>query len=477
MLEVQAIGELVAHQRALRLWIITVTISVFGPYVVGNIRTEQLVVLLSAAAVLIFGWPRMLSAVSFPPMPILMLWLELLVVISLATIWPPSYLGGYEQLPIPNAFGAFILPLALMMLTWYWTLVMATREIIVTISRTIVVAMVGNSVLSVFQVMTNNVALVSVLPRFWSATFASNTSLKPVAVLAAENGRFTGIFNQPAEAGIAYGIALFGLIFLVQVRQGGWSRSFLLGGTCLCIGGILTISKIFLIGALPISALLIVRDRRRRARAVGWIGVLAGIYWLLSVNGALPVWRNGGKMLSGLVDPTGSLIRTFSAGRYGSGGSLGALGTNLLHLSPWVGFGAGGVNVAYDSMWIETLAVAGLFGIALIITTFILIFARWTSLGRTLPGPEWRFSGATLVLVLGGSFGLPSLTGNRVSTLFWLTSGVLIVGQARRSYRSRYMPLRASGMLSIPGVRVSAKDSSIERGGTAYAVGPGDMME
>jgi hypothetical protein len=455
-----------------RLWVIIVTSSVFGPYVIGSIRTEQVMVLFSSMAVLIFGWRRMLASKSVPPMPILILWLELLVVISISTAWPPSDLGGYVQLPIANALGAFVLPIALMLLTWFWTLLVSTRDLINVISRTIVIAMLFNTLLSVFQLITGNVAVVAILPRFWSnAPVNAGTSI-PVAVLAAENGRFTGIFNQPAEAGIAYGIALFGLIFWVQVRDGRWNLLFVLGATCLCIGGILTISKIFLLAALPIAGLLILRDRRRRARALCWLGIMVASYWLLSASGTLPEWRNGDKMFSALTNPTGSLVRTLSAGRYGSGGSLGPLATNLLHLSPWIGFGAGGVDTPYDSMWIEALAVAGVFGAALVIIVLMVLFVRWSRLRSALLGPEWRFAGATLCLALGGSFGLPSLTGNRVSTLFWLTVGVLVVAQTRRSCRECFVLAGDYRGRSMPRIRSRQQEVPMNAADASYAAGP-----
>ena len=376
MFESQSVEGSNRRHYAARLWVVVVASSVFGPYIIGNVRSEQIVVLLSVTAVLIVGWPHILAARSFAPMPVAVLWLVLLTVISLATIWPPSDLYGYSQSPIPNAYGAFILPVALMVVSWFWTLIISTRDIVTSIARTIIAGMVSNALLSLWQLMSNNVVVVGILPRFWAGGSGSPSATTPVAVLAAENGRFTGIFNQPAEAGIAYGIALFGLIYLVHVSKGYWTKLPVLCATCVCVGGVLTISKIFLIGALPIALVLIVRDRRGRGRTLCWLAILSCGYEMLKIGGVLPAWQNGPKMLNGLLDPTGSLITTFTAQRYGSEGTLDSLASNLLHISPWIGFGAGGVDVPYDSMWIEALAVAGIFGVALMGAAVIFLFVK-----------------------------------------------------------------------------------------------------
>src|SRR6185437_16258357 len=105
-----------------------------------------------------------------------------------------------------------------------------------------------------------------------------------------------------------------------------------------------------------------------------------GLFWLAGSAGTLPGWYLGGTTLSALAHPTGSLTSLYSAGRYGGGGTLGPPAADVLHASPWSGFGAGGLSVPYDSMWLEVFAVSGVIGVALAAVTLVMLAGRWIRL-------------------------------------------------------------------------------------------------
>jgi hypothetical protein len=88
-----------------------------------------------------------------------------------------------------------------------------------------------------------------------------------VAANAASDGRYTGIFNQPAEAGIAYGVALLLLTWLARTRE--WKPFSVTCAAALVItGGVLTVSKVFLLCAAPVAVLTVLRGRARIRVAV-----------------------------------------------------------------------------------------------------------------------------------------------------------------------------------------------------------------
>jgi len=415
--------------RWTRVWVVITSLSVYGPYVVVNARTEQIVVFLSAFGILLFGWPKVLEDHPCPAVPIFVCWSGLYSVIILATVYPHIDLGAYGQFSPSHGLADFALPPALIIVSWFWTLVIPTRDLILLIARTTIAGMVVNTVISVCQLATNNVLVFSVLPHFWSAANGNAGSSTAVSVAAAGNGRFTGIFNQPAEAGVAYGVALFCLIYLSQVDAKSWTKMRTAYGVALTIGGILTISKIFLLGGLPVALILLMRAPANRMRAIISFSTIGFSLWLLGTYGLLPTWVIGPSTLRRIFSSSNTTLTTITAGRYGADGTLAPLAADILHSSPLVGFGAGGIAAPYDSMWLEALAVSGILGVLLVCFVFIFLFARWTRLRWRLPRPEWHLSGATLVIAFGGSFGLPTLTGNRVSTLLWLIIGVLIVSQ------------------------------------------------
>ncbi|WP_416954722.1 hypothetical protein ACNKF0_20990 [Nocardioides sp. T5] len=108
-------------------------------------------------------------------------------------------------------------------------------------------------------------------------------------------------------------------------------------------------------------------------------------------------------------------------------GGLVALAREVLGEHPFFGVGAKGLPVSYDSTWIEAIIVAGVVGALLLLVVHVILAVRWYRLRRVLPHEEWRLAGAVVLLVWGSSFGMPSLTGNRESTLLWIFLSILVV--------------------------------------------------
>jgi hypothetical protein len=429
----QAVTKTRRPIRATLWWARIVCVSVFGPYVTGSARTEQIMVFASFAVILIVGWQQISNARSIPPMPFLVAWLGLDAIMLIGAVWRPFDPGFYGAQPASHALVAYLLPVALMVLTWFWTLSVDGPELIRAIAPVVIGAMVMNTAVSLAQLVTGKVTVISFLPRFWDTP----GSVGSVAVSAGENGRFTGIFDQPAEAGLAYGVALFCLIYLTQCRK---MRA---GITVLCAaalitGGTLTVSKAFLIGALPLAVMMILRSPRGRIRVIACSAAALTAFWFIGKAHLVPLWPRGAVMLDALLHPSGSLTAEYSAGRYGTGGSLGPLVSDVLHASPWYGFGAGGLETAYDSLWLQVLVLAGVAGVVLVAAVLLMLASRlWRLRGET-ESAEWNLAGAVLLLAIGASLGLPTLTANRDATLLWLVLGILIAAQPTGDSLSRF---------------------------------------
>ena len=142
-------------------------------------------------------------------------------------------------------------------------------------------------------------------------------------------------------------------------------------------------------------------------------------------------------MLAGLMHPAERFLAKYTADRYGTGGTLGPVVSDVLHSSPWYGFGAGGLGVAYDSLWVEVLVLSGVTGVVVTASVMVMLGYRWLVLCGTLAAPESALTGAVLELAIGASFGLPSLTANRASTLLWLILGMLTAFRPERGRRMR----------------------------------------
>lgn len=424
------------RSRLLLGWVVGSVICVFGPYIISGVRTEQMAMYGSAMGIVLTQWPRLLRILR-PVAPLFILWGAYAAVACVATIfvrselpWPPgSLLAGMD-----NA----LLPLATLITSAFWGFLARDRKLLRVVALTFVGAMSLNSVLALAAAYAGNENL-PFMRRFWAADGPGLT----VALLAEQMGRFSGVFNQPAEAGIAYSLAAFCLLYLV--RTGSQVPSWLLVAmwVLIILGGLLTISKIFLVGGVFVAGLLLMTDRKHRAvmglsatatvvvatlaAAVGWAGAW-GISTMFS-------WYRVS------VERGDSRLYTLSAGRFGKSGTDSssssaelpsgplAIAQEVVDKHPWFGVGARGAQVAYDTMWIEALITAGLLGVMLVaaahVTLVLQCMQRWRVMGR----PEWLLFAAVVILILGSSLGIPSLTGNREGTLLWMFVGLLLTSR------------------------------------------------
>jgi hypothetical protein len=256
-----------------------------------------------------------------------------------------------------------------------------------------------------------------------------NTVTDTVAGRASQLGRYTGIFNQPAEAGEMYSIALLAAIYHYR------SDLLRFAGTSLLItvGGLLTISKVFLLVGLPIAAWQVLRQSHGRGRRFVLLAAAAVAVAALAQSGVGPQWI-GGDFLAQLLHPgaNGDALRLYTGGRLGNSSSLDTVVAAVLQRSPWFGYGAGGLAVPYDDAWVEALCVAGLCGAVLYTMLLATLAVCW--LRRRVPAGSGgarsarsRLGGGLVLLVIGASVGLPALTANRVATIAWLLIGLILL--------------------------------------------------
>jgi len=336
----------------------------------------------------------------------------------------------------------------LIIITWFWGQQARMERLLTVVTGTVCAAMTVNGVISLIQFATKNSQIISFLPRFWSGAAAASS----VASFSAGNGRYTGIFDQPAVSGIAYGVGLLCLHYLVRTAGRHHGALVWPAGVLMMAGGLLAISKTFVFGALPILALVVARSPQVRLRVAAGAAFISATIWSLAAAHVLPSWPSGVAAAKGLVSAS-SLTSQATGGRYGSGGTLGPVIGDVLHSSPVIGFGAGGLNVAYDSLWVEVMAMSGLVGLVLMAAVFVLLWYQLTGLRWSLGAAERSLAGAALALAAAVSLGIPSLTTDPAASLLWLILGLLITGQARRPALDELAPARrVPGQLAGAGI-------------------------
>jgi hypothetical protein len=281
----------------------------------------------------------------------------------------------------------------------------------------LVVGMCLNAVVACVSVATD---LSPLLSHWWSNAPVVDLTADTVAGRASTLGRFSGIFNQPAEAGTMFAMALLAAGYLGRRSPVAASAA----AALLTVGGVLTVSKIFLLVGLPVALWQVLGQATLRRL----VPVTASVGLVLVANRAFGAEWSGQTYLTRLLDPGGDVVGQYTAGRIGDGSSLYRTVSVVLHDSPWFGFGAGGLATAYDNAWVEALCMAGLVGAALYTAVLVVLGVAWARRRAGMDAAAARLAGGLVLVLAGASVGVPALTANRTATVAWLLLTLLLFG-------------------------------------------------
>lgn len=233
-------------------------------------------------------------------------------------------------------------------------------------------------------------------------------------------GRVVGVFNQPLEAGLFYSVALLASIvnFRVAERIGFWSYFCLL---LIVLGGVLTLSKVFLVLGMLLGVLFAATLRLISVRFCA-IAVFFMAMVFLFLEALAPAYFQS---LYDLYEE-GGLLFALTAGRIGAPSMNTGLYLRLFDDLNWFfGFGFGS-QLPLDSGYLEyfyqggVFAFLGYFGFILIL---LVVYFRMRGL---VQGKLILFMTALLVF---SSLGGPVLSAGRANIAFILVlASVLVAG-------------------------------------------------
>ncbi len=391
-----------------------ILISAFGPYIFRNsgVRLEHLIIYPLAAILLIryFFHPKKATPRIYHI--ILTLWALLIFWLILITYFTKDTFSFFIIPEMENV----IQPLALMFILGELLKGLSFNEqlkFLKVAAWIIIILLALNAILSIATIFIDTWSIVRWFLR-------GDNFLETVWGRSLTNGRYLGIFNQPFEAGLAYSVGLLLWAYLLLKQKAG---SFLLSnvGILLIAGGLLSISKVFLLGGIPAAILFAVWGLdTHRAKRLGGAFILFVI-----VTGLLTSFRRwvGAQYLLQLFDykrvsKVGALS-LYSGGRLGNQSSfVGHLFRLVWEVSPLVGFGFG-VNFALDNAYLEFFYQGGLIALTIylgILTILGLSFFRRLASGLI----EAKMALLLVALVIFAGFGAPVLTINRSSILVWV---------------------------------------------------------
>lgn len=422
---------------------VTTVLAAFGPYVWFGIRTEQAgvygVLLLAVVAAPTL---RRTSVRGPAPWWLLGLWATYIAVTAASSIGilgtPPRWRQGELMAGLDNV----VLPLAVMLLVWLTVEPRRAQQMLSLVTRLVAVAMAGNGLLA--MVMTQ-VDLSGILRPFWSSSTGMTT-----AEAAAGLGRLSGLFNHPAEAGAAYGLAGVCAWYAWQHRPTRFYGVLV----PIVVGGLLTVSKIFVLGALPLVLWLVWRSRQKSSRLTLIFVSVCAVAGVLG-SGLAARW-SGFSYLQGILSPDDKdALAFFTAGRVGDDSTLLTVIREVTHINPLFGVGAEGLAVPYDNGWVEAYVTAGMIGVLAYTGALVCL---WRSARDDLDPRRRLLLLVVTVLAAGGSMGVPVLTANRVATLFWLVCS-LAVAAAWASRTGGLGDGRAEDTHPADGVGVTSDDA------------------
>ena len=273
---------------------------------------------------------------------------------------------------------------------------------------------------------------------------------------AATQGRFTGIFNQPFEAGVAYGVCLISIIFLLIL---GDKLSFRLirpaflkmGFVSTVVGGVLSVSKVFFPLSVFISFIFFVVASKGFSKMLfskmflrslfsSLIILFVVSYFLLDQWSGLDYFLrliNLGKDYSQDAD----LLELFTAGRFAtSSGGTSVVTDHLNDPNLIFGYGLGSIQTP-DSGYLEVLYFGGVFGILIYLSILCAIF-YFSIKGLFYQPALAKYLASMLVFIVFSSLGAPIFGINRSNffVLIPLTIGVHVLalsGSSRNISRNK----------------------------------------
>ena len=399
---------------------ILVLIGVMGPYLPGHsgVRTEQIVLYASAFLVIAL---LLLKGTYILTVQILwgIAWLLLLSVSLYATVMRgdmSAVRAGLDDFAVPLAVAVVMS----YVLSYCRVDPQSSTHVVAFLCDAVVVTISLNTFIQVGQVAFG---WSKYLGAFWSSSQGWSVAANSMSM-----GRYTGVFNQPIEVGVAVSAALL-MLLLARALRGHHSKD-AYPLALLILGGVLAMTKVVLVGVASIAVVSMTHRRPgfRKRQLLSWprMAALLGAVSLSTI--ALIIWwHHNSASLQGYLALysafQGDWLLSLTAGRIGPG-AIGASfdGVKMVSaISAIYGAGFGFID-AVDSSYLWAYMVGGLVGLVLyVLAWLVLVICLNRAARRSGRVTVMRMALAWGLLVLIGGIGAPVLTINRASTVLWIT--------------------------------------------------------
>ena len=248
----------------------------------------------------------------------------------------------------------------------------------------------------------------------------NNDVLGSVWGRSASMGRFIGIFNQPFEAGVAYSLAAIGIIYIVNKKK-KFSTLLVILLILVTIGGLLTVSKVFVIGGILLVLIYLIWTKKiLKIFSLRLILAISTTVYLVVIN--IQNWQGFWylkRLFTSDMISYDTAINPLTSGRYSSGSSNFSTFNNILNDSPIFGYGIVNPNVTIDNGLLYYFFHGGFIGLLLYIGILISILFI-AILGIVNKRMEGKFLLLIFLLIIGSDLGAPTAIINRSSIFLWV---------------------------------------------------------
>jgi hypothetical protein len=400
-------------------------ISSFGPYILPKfgLRLEHLIVY--PAGVILFLAISIAKKSWHKNVLIMMsIWLAiilLMVVVGFANMHEMAYshfLADFESM-IQGVVLMFILMFLFSRSSSHLVL-----EAIDVVTKTLITLLVVNTFISISQTLFGSEWVFSYFIRSYEGM--------SVAAKSATGGRYSGIFDQPIEAGATYTLGLLSWGYLIKKNRKINTKEFL-KLLFLFVGGVLTVSKVFILGGIPLFILYLAPWKRISVFLKKSSFIFYGaLILVLIVAGDL--WRGFGFLSRYFVipDSISEALWLYTAKRFGREGS--AVSNKFLEVwtdSPVYGFGLGSIRVT-DNGFLDIFYKGGSLALFLYIILIMFIFTQGIQ-ALLQKREDGKFLVAIFILIVGINLGAPALVLNRFSTIIWILICLLFFSISKSS--------------------------------------------
>lgn len=400
--------------------VIALVVLVFGPYLAFGLRTEHLAIYGCWILTLADRQMKQLRVMSQSSSKLVLLF-SVPIVIGMTGLLTSGGVSPFPKGDLLASIDNAIFYVAAFALGGVWVGMDDRRRIVRNFASTIAVMLSLNSLIMLGQVAIDS-HLNALLANFW--TQSTSPDGFSVAMSALQGLRFTGIFNQPSEAGLAYGLGLMCILYLISASAHGPFFRFVTL-VLILFGGIMTVSKIFFLLALPIAFISVLKPYRMQSRARSYLfAAIIGVISLALIFGqSHQILRITDFFRLQILTDFGLL----SGGRYGENDGVYENISFVMRDSPLFGYGISTFGTGSDSEWLRLLGVSGLTGVLAIIVALTVLLIRLVTNFMGLPTYELILAAGALALLVGASFGFPAMSSNRAGSMLMVLIGILYV--------------------------------------------------